>query len=189
LLAPPAPTLRLAVERAACNSGLGAAHVLAAPSSSVRDAVLRVAARGLEAALLLAPFASAMRLAVGRAACRSPLQAAFKQRSYGAPTHAVLQVPAHPSACPSRIQPSYAVSHPADTRHRALGGNTTWCPPERDVLNSAFLARSFPHLRRLPSLCRGSKPFLSTVQVGVTAVHGEPPHPPTPTDVPRGFSQ
>jgi hypothetical protein len=36
VLAPPAPTVRDAVERAARDSGLGAALLLAAPAASVR---------------------------------------------------------------------------------------------------------------------------------------------------------
>ena len=61
---------------AACLSRLGAARVLAAPASAMRDAVLCIAYSGLGAALLLAPLPSTMRLTVERAASSSRLGAA-----------------------------------------------------------------------------------------------------------------
>ena len=61
LLTPLASTVRLAVGRSATSSCLGAALVLAAPATPMRLARARVAYSRLEAALLLAPSASAMR--------------------------------------------------------------------------------------------------------------------------------
>jgi hypothetical protein len=64
VLAPPAASMRLAVECASAFSALGAALVLATGASAVRDAVVCVALSRLEAALGLAAFAPAVRLAV-----------------------------------------------------------------------------------------------------------------------------
>ena len=43
MLAAPAPAVRDAMQRAACNSRFEAALLLAAPPAAVRDAMLRVA--------------------------------------------------------------------------------------------------------------------------------------------------
>ena len=70
--------MRLAMLRAATSSSLGAAQVLAAPAPAMRLAGTRVAYGRLEAPLLLAAFAAAMRDAVKRAACSSRLGAALR---------------------------------------------------------------------------------------------------------------
>ena len=62
--------------RAASNSSLGAAQVLAAPAAAMRLAGTRVASSGLGTALLLAPFAPAMCDTMLRAASSSCLGAA-----------------------------------------------------------------------------------------------------------------
>ena len=61
LLAALAPAVRLAMLRTASLSSLGAAQVLAAPAATMRRAGTRVASSCLEAALLLAPSAPAVR--------------------------------------------------------------------------------------------------------------------------------
>jgi hypothetical protein len=67
VLAPSAPAMRDAVRRAASNSRLGAALLLAPPAASMRLAGARVAFSPLGAAVLLTALATAVRLAVLRA--------------------------------------------------------------------------------------------------------------------------
>jgi hypothetical protein len=77
LLTALAPTVRLAVGRAN-NSGIEAALVLAPFAPAVRDALLRAAGSScLGTSRLLAPPAASVRLAVGRAACLSRLETAL----------------------------------------------------------------------------------------------------------------
>jgi hypothetical protein len=177
LMAPLASSVRAAVERATFSGCLGAADLLAAPAAPMRDAMLRAAVNSrLGAAVVLAPFAPAMRRAVPRIA---------SARSTARLAGCLHVVPLLQTLMVDSTRPT-PHRYTASTARRRDTLECSCCSEGGSALKGR-VCESCP--RCVETLRRLNPPPCQHMQVGGTAVHGEPPHASIPTDAPRGFSQ
>jgi hypothetical protein len=163
----------------------------------MRDAVWRPASfSSLGAALVLAPLAPAMRDAVRRATTNSPLGAAPQLTlplAHGTPPgslHAgaaqtqlrrAITTATHPLSALN--DPLVHIKHPTHDGGSARAGQTLGSACRAKMVKSAWGGRTVGCGNAASSLaCMAAQSV--TVQVGVTAVNGEPSHSPVPSTSP-----